>query len=64
VSSALTVRSAPWQASPLRRPRTGWRAEGFIIEQDAAEAVGLLPMLKQERCDDLVRLVGQLSPVG
>ena len=38
-------------------------AEGLIIEQGAAEAVGLLPMLGQERCDDLVRLVDQLSPI-
>ena len=31
--------------------------------QGAAEAVGLLPMLGQGRCDDLVRLVDQLSPI-
>jgi hypothetical protein len=41
----FTVRSTPWQASPLGRPRIGWGAEGLIIEQSAAEAVGLLPML-------------------
>lgn len=38
-------------------------AEGLIIEQGAAEAVGLLPMLGQERCDYLVRLVDQLRPI-
>jgi hypothetical protein len=51
--------STPSQASPLGRPRIGWGAEGLIIEQGAAEAVGLLPMLGQERCDYLVRLVDQ-----
>jgi hypothetical protein len=35
------LRSTPWQASPLGRPRIRWGAEGLIIEQDAAEAVGL-----------------------
>jgi hypothetical protein len=34
------------QASPLGRPRIGWVAEGLIIEQGAAKAVGLLPMLE------------------
>jgi hypothetical protein len=58
------VRSTLWQASPLGRPRIGWDAEGLIIEQGAAEAVGLLRMLGQERCDYLVRLVDQLSPIG
>jgi hypothetical protein len=53
----------PWRASPLGRPRVGWGAEGLIIEQGAAEAVGLLPMLGQGRCDYLVRLVDQLSPI-
>jgi hypothetical protein len=57
------VRSTPWQASPLGRPRIGWGAEGLIIEQGAAEAVGLLRILGQERCDYLVRLVDQLSPI-
>jgi hypothetical protein len=57
------VRSTPWQASPLGRPRIGWSAERLIIEQRAAEAVGLLPMLGQKRCDYLVRLVAQLSPI-
>jgi hypothetical protein len=55
--------STPSQASPLGRPRIGWGAEGLIIEQGAAETVGLLPMLAQERCDYLVRLVDQLSPI-
>jgi hypothetical protein len=55
--------------SPLRprsettARRIGWGVEGLIIEQGAAEAVGLLPMLGQGRCDDLVRLVDQLSPI-
>jgi hypothetical protein len=39
------------------------RAEGLIIEQEAAEPVGLLPMLGQERCDYLLHLVDQLSPI-
>jgi hypothetical protein len=51
----------PWRASPLRRARIGWGAEGLII--GAAEAVGLLPMFGQERCDYLVRFVVQLSAI-
>jgi hypothetical protein len=43
------MRSTPWHASPLGRPRIGSGAEGLIIEQGAAEAVELLPMLGQER---------------
>ena len=38
-------------------------AEGLIIEHAAAEPVGLLPMLGQERCDYIVYLVDQLSPI-
>jgi hypothetical protein len=58
------VRSTPWQASPLGRPRIGWGAgDLIIIERGAAEAVGSLPMLGQERCDYLVRLVDQLGPI-
>jgi hypothetical protein len=57
------VRSTSWQASPPGRRRIGWGAEGLIIEQGAAEAVGLLPILGQERCDYLVHLADQLSPI-
>ena len=58
---ATAVVSRPSVAT--RGPRIGWGTEGLIIEQRAAEAVGLLPMLGQERCDYLVRLVDQLSPI-
>jgi hypothetical protein len=53
----------PWQASPLGRSRMGWGVEALIIEQGAADAVRLLPMLGRERRDYLVRLVDQPSPI-
>jgi hypothetical protein len=65
ISALLGLRCVrpPSQASPLGRPRIGWGAEGLIIEQAAAEAVGLLPTLGQQRCDYRVHLVDQPSPI-
>ena len=51
VSSAparFAVRSTPWQASPLGRPRIGWVGEGLILEHDAAR-LSALPTLGPER---------------
>jgi hypothetical protein len=48
---------------PAGLSRSRSRAPDHYVEQGAAEALGLLPMLGQERCDYLVRLVDQLSPI-
>jgi hypothetical protein len=37
---------------------------GCSLRAAAAEDVGLLPTLAQERCDYRVRLVDQLSPIA